>query len=202
MVTGASTAQLAVILIDARHGIIEQSRRHACLSSLLGIRHMVAAVNKMDLVDWDEAALPRDRGRVRRARRAARRAATRAPSRSRRSTATTSSSAARPSWYDGPPLLEHLEQVDVATDRGAGPLRLPVQWVIRPEDGARGERRYAGQVAGGTLRPGDEVVVLPAGSRTTVTAVETLRRAARVGRAAGLGHACSSPTTSTSAAAT
>jgi bifunctional enzyme CysN/CysC len=76
-------------------------------------------------------------------------------------------------WYDGPPLLEHLEAVDVATDRGAGPLRLPVQWVIRPAHGARGERRYAGQVAGGTLRPGDEVVVLPAGSRTTVTTVET-----------------------------
>jgi bifunctional enzyme CysN/CysC len=76
-------------------------------------------------------------------------------------------------WYDGPPLLTHLEEIDVATHRGEGPLRLPVQWVIRPEDAARRERRYAGTMAGGTLRPGDEVVVLPAGSRTTVTAVDT-----------------------------
>ena len=172
MVTGASTAQLAVILIDARHGIIEQSRRHACLSALLGIQHMVAAVNKMDLVDWDE-------GRFREI--------------EREFTALTEQLGVRDArafpisalngdnvvergaadWYDGPPLLEYLESVDVAADRGAGPLRLPVQWVIRPADGARGERRYAGQIAGGTLRPGDEVVVLPAGSRTTVTAVET-----------------------------
>ena len=98
--------------------------------------------------------LPRDRERVHVAGRAARRARTPARSRSRRSTATTSSSAATADWYDGPPLLEHLEAVDVAGERGAGPLRLPVQWVIRPEDGARGERRYAGQVAGGTLRAG------------------------------------------------
>ena len=154
MVTGASTAQLAVILIDARNGIVEQSRRHACLSSLLGIRHLVAAVNKMDLVDWDEerfreietefAALAEQLG-VEDARAfPISRAARRQRRRARR----------RADWYDGPPLLEHLEQVDVAADRGAGPLRMPVQWVIRPEDGARGERRYAGQVAGGTLRAG------------------------------------------------
>ena len=172
MVTGASTAQLAVILIDARHGIIEQSRRHACLSGLLGIRHMVAAVNKMDLVDWDESrfraiesefsALAQQLG-VHDARSF--------PISALNGDNVVEHGAA--GWYDGPPLLEHLEAVDVASDRGAGPLRLPVQWVIRPEDGARGERRYAGQLAGGTLRPGDPVVVLPAGSRTTVTAVET-----------------------------
>src|SRR5918992_2961464 len=172
MVTGASTAQLAVILIDARNGIIEHSRRHACLSALLGIRHMVAAVNKMDLVDWDEGRFREIEGEF---------------------TALTEQLGVRDarafpisalngdnvvergeaSWYDGPRLLESLESVDVAADRGAGPLRLPVQWVIRPADGARGERRYAGQVSGGTLRPGDDVVVLPAGSRTTVTAVDT-----------------------------
>ena len=172
MVTGASTAQLAVILIDARLGIIEQSRRHACLSALLGIRHMVAAVNKMDLVDWDEdrfraiedefAALAERLG-VQDARAF--------PISALNGDNVVERGAA--GWYDGPPLLEHLEAVDVAGHRGDGPLRLPVQWVIRPQDGARGERRYAGQLAGGTLRAGDEVVVLPAGSRTTVVAVET-----------------------------
>jgi bifunctional enzyme CysN/CysC len=173
MVTGASTAQLAVILIDARHGIIEQSRRHTCLSALLGIHHMVAAVNKMDLVDWDEdrfREIEREFGAL-----TAKLGVTDA--RAFPISALNGDNVVErgeADWYDGPPLLEHLESVDVATDRGAGPLRLPVQWVIRPPDGARGERRYAGQIAGGTLRPGDEVVVLPAGSRTTVTAVETL----------------------------
>ena len=172
MVTGASTAHLAVILIDARHGIIEQSRRHACLSSLLGIRNMVAAVNKMDLVDWDE-----DRFReIEREFTALAQQLGVQDARAFPISALNGDNVVErgdADWYDGPPLLEHLESVDVATDRGAGPLRLPVQWVIRPEDGARGERRYAGQIAGGTLRTGDEVVVLPAGSRTTVTAVET-----------------------------
>jgi bifunctional enzyme CysN/CysC len=172
MVTGASTAQLAVILIDARHGIIEQSRRHTCLSALLGLRHMVAAVNKMDLVGWDEARfreIERDfkalTGRL---------GVTDAhvfPISALHGDNVVERGEA--GWYEGPPLLEHLEQVDVAADRGSGPMRLPVQWVIRPEDGSRTGRRYAGQVASGTLRAGDEVVVLPAGSRTTVTAVET-----------------------------
>jgi bifunctional enzyme CysN/CysC len=173
MVTGASTAHLAVILIDARYGIIEQSRRHVCLSALLGIRHMVAAVNKMDLVDWDE-------GRFREIEREFAALTSKLGVTDARAVPISALNGdnvverGEADWYEGPPLLEHLESVDVATDRGAGPLRLPVQWVIRPPDGARGERRYAGQVAGGTLRPGDEVVVLPAGSRTTVTAVETL----------------------------
>jgi bifunctional enzyme CysN/CysC len=172
MVTGASTAQLAVILIDARNGIVEQSRRHTCLSALLGIRHMVAAVNKMDLVDWDEdrfreielefGALAEQLGVA---------DATAIPI-----SALNGDNVVEPGdadWYHGPPLLERLETVDIASDFGAGAMRLPVQWVIRPEDGGRGARRYAGQIAGGTLRRGDEVVVLPAGSRTTVTSVET-----------------------------
>ncbi len=172
MVTGASTAHLAVILIDARHGIIEQSRRHACLSSLLGIRHMVAAVNKMDLVDWDES-------RFREIESEFTSLAGQLGVHDARAFPISALNGdnvverGEADWYDGPPLLEHLEAVDVASERGAGPLRLPVQWVIRPEDGARGERRYAGQLAGGTLRAGDEVVVLPGGSRTTVTSVET-----------------------------
>jgi bifunctional enzyme CysN/CysC len=172
MVTGASTAHLAVILIDARNGIVEQSRRHATLSSLLGIRHLVAAVNKMDLVGWDEARFREIEHEF---------AALAAQlgvedARAFPISALHGDNVVEPgdaSWYGGPPLLTHLEEVDVATHRGEGPLRLPVQWVIRPEDAARRERRYAGQVAGGTLRPGDEVVVLPAGSRTTISAVET-----------------------------
>jgi bifunctional enzyme CysN/CysC len=172
MVTGASTAQLAVILIDARHGIVEQSRRHACLSALLGIRHLVAAVNKMDLVDWDEA---RFRAIEDEFHGLARKLGVDAAHAFPISALHGDNVVERGSqdWYDGPPLLDHLEQVDVATDRGAGPLRLPVQWVIRPGDGSGGGRRYAGQVAGGTLRPGDEVTVMPAGARTRVTAVET-----------------------------
>ena len=172
MVTGASTAHLAVILIDARKGMIEQSRRHACLSALLGIRHMVAAVNKMDLVDWDEDRFRSIEAEFRKL--TARLGVTDArafPISALNGDNVVERGAA--DWYSGPPLLEHLESVDVASDRGAGPLRLPVQWVIRPPDAAREERRYAGQVAGGTLRAGDEVVVLPGGARTTVTAVET-----------------------------
>ena len=173
MVTGASTAHLAVILIDARNGIIEQSRRHTAISSLLGIRHLVAAVNKMDLVDWDEGRfreIESEFGSL--AERLGVEDAHAIPISALKGDNVVERGDA--AWYDGPPLLEHLEQVDVASDRGVGPLRLPVQWVIRPEDGGRGERRYAGQMAGGTLRPGDEVVVLPAGSRTTVTAIEQL----------------------------
>ena len=172
MVTGASTAHLAVILIDARHGIIEQSRRHATLSSLLGIRHLVAAVNKMDLVDWDEARfreIEADFGDL--TAKLGVEAAKVFPISALHGDNVVERGSA--DWYDGPPLLTHLEQIDVAADRGEGPLRLPVQWVIRPEEAARRERRYAGQVAGGTLRPGDEVTIMPGGGRTKVLAVET-----------------------------
>jgi bifunctional enzyme CysN/CysC len=176
MVTGASTAHLAVILIDARNGIVDQSRRHTAISSLLGIHHLVAAVNKMDLVDWDEDRFREiEAGFGALADRLGVKNAHAIPISALHGDNVVERGEKAP-WYDGAPLLEHLEQVDVATDRGAGPLRLPVQWVIRPEDGGRGARRYAGQMAGGTLRPGDEVVVLPAGSRTRVTAIEQLDR--------------------------
>ena len=185
MVTGASTAQLAVILIDARHGIIEQSRRHATLSSLLGIRHLVAAVNKMDLVDWDEA-------RFREIEQEFAGLATRLGVEDARAFPISALHGdnvvdkGEADWYDGPPLLQHLETIDVAADRGAGPFRLPVQWVIRPEESARRERRYAGQVAGGSLRVGDEVVVMPSGATTTVIGVETFDGPVESGRAARL----------------
>ena len=174
MVTGASTADLAVVLIDARNGVVEQSRRHACLSALLGLRHLVFAVNKMDLVDWDEARFREIEaealalaGAARGARRP-RRADLGAGGRQRRRAPE------RSPYYDGPPLLELLETVEVARDRNLEDIRLPIQWVVRPRDAKPGEHRlYAGQVASGVIRAGDEIAALPEGARTRIESVET-----------------------------
>jgi bifunctional enzyme CysN/CysC len=170
MVTGASTADLAVVLVDARNGVLEQSRRHAYLSAQLGIRHMVACVNKMDLVDWDEdrfreierdfAAVLDELGVT---------DALAIPVSALHGDNVVDRSDSAP-WYDGPPLLRHLEQIEVARDRNLDDVRFPVQWVVRTTD----YRGYAGQMASGILRPGDEVVVLPSGDRTTVDRIETL----------------------------
>jgi bifunctional enzyme CysN/CysC len=170
MVTGASTADLAVVLVDARNGVLEQSRRHAYLSAQLGIKHMVACVNKMDLVDWDEERfreIERDFGAVLRELGVADALAIPISALHGDNVVDPSSNAP---WYDGPPLLRHLEQVEVARDRNLEDARFPVQWIIRASD----YRGYAGQMASGTLRAGDEVVVLPSGERTTVERVETL----------------------------
>jgi len=163
MVTGASTADLAVILVDARKGLVEQSRRHAFLSKLLRVPHLVLAVNKMDLVGWDEAtfraieaAFPFE--------------ATAIPLSALNGDNVVTRSDNSP-WYDGPSLLEHLESVDVATSHHLGDARFPVQYVIR--DHKTDYRGYAGQVASGVLRPGDEVEVLPSGVRTTITSIDT-----------------------------
>jgi sulfate adenylyltransferase large subunit len=172
MVTGASTADLAIVLVDARNGVVEQTRRHAFIASLLGIPHLVVAVNKMDLVDWSEEVFD---GVVRDV------CAFRDQLPSVRDIAYVPISALRgdnvvePSdempWYGGLPLLEHLETVEIEADRNTDDLRFPVQYVIR--DGASDYRGYAGQVAGGVLRPGDEVLVLPSGRVTTVEAIDT-----------------------------
>ncbi|HEX5618953.1 MAG TPA: GTP-binding protein, partial [Solirubrobacteraceae bacterium] len=170
MVTGASTADLAVVLVDARNGVLEQSRRHAYLSVQLGIKHMVACVNKMDLVDWDEdrfRQIEREFGDVLRELGVEDAAAI--PVSALHGDNVVEASKNSP-WYDGPPLLRHLEQVEVARDRNLDDARFPVQWVIRATD----YRGYAGQMASGMLRAGDEVVVLPSGDRTTVDRVETL----------------------------
>jgi bifunctional enzyme CysN/CysC len=170
MVTGASTADLAVVLVDARNGVLEQSRRHAYLSAQLGIKHMVACVNKMDLVDWDEQRFRQieiEFGDV--LRELGVEDATAIPISALHGDNVVEGSENAP-WYDGPPLLHHLEQVEVARDRNLDDVRFPVQWVIRATD----YRGYAGQVASGMLRAGDEVVVLPSGERTTVERVETL----------------------------
>src|SRR3954454_12926656 len=173
MVSGASTAELGLILIDARNGIVDQSRRHACLSALLGIQHLVACVNKMDLVDWDEDRFREVETEFRElAERLEVPDATVIPIAALHGDNVVDRSDAAP-WYDGPPLLEHLETVEVRPDPTRDALRLPVQQTIRPRGGRGDERVYAGQLAGGALAAGDEVVMMPSGSRTTVKEVRT-----------------------------
>jgi sulfate adenylyltransferase large subunit len=174
MVTGASTADLSIVLVDARKGVSEQTRRHAYISSLLRIPHVLVAVNKMDLVSYDEdvfygileemtdwaarlqipdmtfipiSALHGDN------------VVDRSPGMQ---------------WYGGAPLLYHLEHVVIAPDRNLNDVRFPVQWVIRPmSDSHHDYRGYAGQVAGGVLRPGDEITVLPGGQQTRIAAIDS-----------------------------
>ncbi len=174
MVTGASTADVAVVLLDARRGVIEQTRRHTYIAAMLGIPHLVFAVNKMDLVEFGEepfrsierelealceqlgvhdalaipiAALPGD---------------------------NVVDPSERLPWWEGGTFLERLETIEIAGDRDAAHRRFPVQWVVRPmSDDHHDYRGYAGEVAGGEWRAGDAVVLLPSGLRTTVAAVET-----------------------------
>jgi sulfate adenylyltransferase large subunit len=187
MVTGASTADIAVILLDARNGVLEQSKRHAFISALLGIPHLVVAVNKMDLVEHSQArfeelvrefegfagkltgigtgtGMGRDIAYI--------------PISALEGDNVVERSARTP-WYDGPTLLELLEQVEVAYDHPYDrPARFPVQWVIRPGSGSRTDangdyRGYAGQLASGALRKGDDVTVLPSGRTTKIAAIDT-----------------------------
>ena len=173
MLTGASTADLAIVLVDARNGVVEQTRRHAFIASLLGIRHIVLAVNKMDLVGFSEERfdeISRDFCAFADGLTGVRDVAY-IPIDAKHGDNVVHASERMP-WYGGVTMLEHLETVEVAGDHDDGRLRFPVQWVIR--DPESGEREYAGQVAGGTVRAGDEVVVLPAGVRTTIADVRTL----------------------------
>jgi bifunctional enzyme CysN/CysC len=175
MVTGASTADVALVLIDARQGVVEQSKRHVFLASLLQVPHLVACVNKMDLVDWDKdvydgivsdlAAFGRRVGMP---------DAHAIPISALNGDNVVEPSDATP-WYDGPPLLEYLEGIDVAADRKVfDHARLPVQWVVRPHDDEHHDYRgHAGQLAAGTLRVGDEVVVLPEGTKTRIAKLDT-----------------------------
>ena len=173
MVTGASTAQAAIVLVDARNGLIEQSHRHTYLSALLGIRHMVACVNKMDLVDWSEDRFREiEQGFADLVRRLGVPHAATIPVSALHGDNVVDGSANTP-WYGGPALLEHLEDLEVASDRNFDDLRLPVQWTIRARGSERDDYRgYAGQMAGGVLRPGDEVLVLPTGDRTAVERID------------------------------
>lgn len=172
MFTGASTADVAVVLIDARHGVVRQTRRHMRISALLGIEHMVVCVNKMDLVDWDQRRFVEIEADVRDvARRLGIPDLQVLPISALRGDNVVARSPQAP-FYPGPSLLEYLEEVDIQADRDLWRLRLPVQWVGRPGDG--GARLYTGRLIAGTLRAGDEVVVLPAGTTTTVADLDVL----------------------------
>ncbi len=175
MVTGASTASLAIILVDARHGMVEQSRRHAFIASLLRIPHLVFAVNKMDLVDWSEARFEEIEDEFRNfAARLDVQDIAFIPISALTGANVVEHSRDTP-WYHGPTLLYHLETVHIASDRNLIDVRFPVQRVIRPESAEFPDYRgYAGQVAGGVLRPGDEVVALPSGLSTRITRIEQL----------------------------
>ncbi len=172
MFTGASTADLAIVLVGAREGVVLQTRRHTQISALLGIRHVVACVNKMDLVEWDGDRFAEVESEVRHlGSRLELPDLTVIPISALEGDNVVERSERTP-YYDGPPLLEHLEEVDVAADRDRDHLRLPVQYVVRPEGGGR--RRYAGQLAAGTLEAGQKVVAVPSGAKATVTSVDTL----------------------------
>ncbi|MBU3864314.1 50S ribosome-binding GTPase [Streptomyces sp. 4503] len=186
MVTGASTAELAVVLVDARNGVVEQTRRHAAVAALLRVPHVVLAVNKMDLVDyaepvfaaiaeefttyaaslgvpgWGSEGNPQENW------------CTAIPI-----SALAGDNVVTPSanmdWYGGPTVLEHLETVPVGTDPSQDPARFPVQYVIRPQTTEHPDYRgYAGQIASGVLRVGDAVTVLPSGRTSTITGIDAL----------------------------
>jgi bifunctional enzyme CysN/CysC len=175
MVTGASTAEVAVILVDARKGVIEQTRRHSYIAAMLAIPHVTYAVNKMDLVDFSAARFAEiEADLLRLAERLGLQDVHLIPISALRGDNVVDRTDAMP-WYDGVTLLEHLETVEIAGDRNLEDRRFPVQWVIRPmAEGHHDYRGYAGQVAGGVWRAGDEVVVLPSGLRSRVAGVETL----------------------------
>jgi bifunctional enzyme CysN/CysC len=174
MVTGASTANLAMILIDARKGILEQSKRHAFIASLLRIPHLLLCVNKMDLVDYDRAVFDEIKDEF-----------TAWASRLDITDLTFIPISAlhgdnvvdrslNMEWYDGPSLLHHLEEVYIASDRNLIDCRFPVQYVIRPKSNAHHDYRgYAGMIAGGVFKPGDDIVVLPSGFTSTIRSIDT-----------------------------
>ncbi len=174
MVTGASTADVALVLVDARKGLLEQSRRHAFLATLLRVPHIAVCVNKMDLVDWDQEVYEAIRDDFRAF-------ATRLeiadlsffPVCALHGDNIVDRSQNMP-WYRGLPLLVHLEELHIASDRNLVDGRFPVQYVVRPlTDEHHDYRAYAGVVAGGVFRPGDEVVVLPSGMTSTIAGIDT-----------------------------
>jgi sulfate adenylyltransferase large subunit len=170
MATGASTADVAIILVDARKGILTQSRRHAYIASLLGTRHIVAAVNKMDLVEYSSdvfAALQRDLQQL--AGKLGISGLLSIPVSALHGDNVVERGIRMP-WYDGPTLLEYLETVPTGDDPASAPFRLPIQRVIRPDQHYRG---FAGQIASGSVWPGDRVVALPSGKTSRVKSITT-----------------------------
>jgi sulfate adenylyltransferase subunit 1 len=175
-VTGASTAELAVLLVDARHGVVEQTRRHAAVLALLRVPRLVLAVNKIDLVGYDEAifaAIAKDFAGLAKALGYPDEHVVAIPVSALLGDNVVATSTHTP-WYRGPALLEHLETVPLPCPELHAPLRIPVQYVIRPRTAEHPDYRgYAGQVAAGTVRPGQQVLILPEGTGSTVTAVHT-----------------------------
>ena len=200
MFTGASNAHVAILLVDARAGVLRQTRRHARIAKLLGIKHFVATVNKIDLIDFDQAGFARVQDELRQlAARLGEVDITVIPLAAKLGDNVVHRSDRTP-WYDGPTLLEYLESVELAAPNAEpSRLRLPIQWVSRPTADVR--RRYTGRLAAGTLSVGDPVISLPAGTRqpsprwipSTTNAPPVLRRCR---------FRSSWPTTSMSAAAT
>ncbi len=174
-VTGASTAQLAVLLVDARHGVVEQTRRHAAVMALLRVPRIVLAVNKIDLVDYDEptfSTIAKEFHEIVETLGYDDEAVVAIPVSATRADNVVLASRNTP-WYDGPTLLEHLETVPVDGPDASAPFRFPVQTVIRPRTAEYPDYRgYAGLVGAGTVRVGDDVVVLPDGQRTTIEAID------------------------------
>ncbi|HEY4276581.1 MAG TPA: GTP-binding protein, partial [Conexibacter sp.] len=177
MVTGASTADLALVLVDARNGLVRQSRRHAAISALLRTPHVVVCVNKMDLVDYDESVFDAIVADFKSWSAAfdGFNDVTFIPISALKGDNVVDAST-NMDWYDGEPLLHHLESVEIAGDRNLDDWRFPVQWVVRPQNDERFHdyRGYAGQVAGGVLTPGEEVVVLPSGRTTRLAGIDTI----------------------------
>ncbi|WP_322761028.1 sulfate adenylyltransferase subunit 1 [Frankia sp. Cr2] len=174
MVTGASTADLALLLVDARKGVLQQTRRHAFLASLLRVPHLVLCVNKMDLVGFDEDVFEKIKSEFRgfAAKLEIVDVAT-IPVSALGGDNIVSRSPSTP-WYEGTSLLHHLEELHIASDRNLIDVRFPVQWVVRPRsEDLHDYRGYAGQVAGGILKPGDDVIVLPSGLTSRIAAIDT-----------------------------
>lgn len=181
MVTGASTAELALILIDVRHGVVEQTRRHAAIAALLGVRHVAVAVNKMDLVDYSETEFEAVKASF---------LDVAAPLGISDIVVIPVSAlvgdnvvdqSANMTWYDGPTLLEHLETVPIGLDPRDQPFRLPVQYVNRPRTAEHPDYRgFSGRIASGVIRVGDEIVVNPLGRKSTVTGIDVLGKTAEV----------------------
>jgi sulfate adenylyltransferase large subunit len=174
MVTGASTADLSIVLIDARHGVSEQTRRHAYITSLLRIPHLVVAINKMDLVEYSEKVFTEIVDEFTDwATRLQLSDVVFIPISALKGDNVVDRSQDMP-WYQGPSLLYHLEHVVIATDRDMDEVRFPVQWVVRPmTDEHHDYRGYAGQVAAGVIKPGTDVVVLPSGRKTKIKTIDT-----------------------------
>jgi bifunctional enzyme CysN/CysC len=168
MATGASAAELAVLLVDARKGLLAQTRRHAMIVSLLGIRHAVLAVNKIDLVDFDRAAFDRIADGFSDFAAPLGFKDIKAIPLSARYGDNVSSRSGRTPWYSGCHLLEYLETVDAGDDRAGRPFRMPVQWVNRPHLDFRG---FSGTIVCGSARPGDEIAALPSGRSTTISTI-------------------------------